>query len=138
MADSGYPVDPPGLKVARNILNDAFDPVPFMTKLPQNLPDQFGRVILVGTTRPLLVTSAPRILVECWAKTPQAAEDFAGHAVQVLRNAQGSFATETFVRGFDNIEGPADNPDPQVDWLERWQFQGDLLLSTSRLATGSS
>lgn len=137
MADSGYPLDPPGLKVARNILNDAFNPVPFMTKLPQNLPAQFGRVSLIGTSHPLIVTSAPRILVELWAVMTEI-EDFTNQAVATLRNAQGNFATETFVRGFDNIEGPVDFPDPDVDWLERWQFQGDLLLSTSRLATGSS
>lgn len=130
---SGYPVAKPALKIARSILAAALTPVPVVTKVPfPTRPETFVVVAKIGGVRPLIVTDAARILVQTWAGGVGDVEDLANAAIAALQNAQGTWVDDiAFVRGFDNIEGPVDFPDPDVADQERWQFQGDLLLSTS-------
>lgn len=130
---SGYPTAAPALKIAYTILKNALNPVEVHTKVPYpTRPAEFVTVGKIGGTRPLIVTSAARILVQCWAGSVADVEDLANDAIAALQNAQGTTVADLgFVRGFDNIEGPVDFPDPDVTDLERWQFQGDLLVSTS-------
>ena len=128
---SGYPTPLPALKVARSILAGAMTSATVATKIPNTIPAKLVRVSRAGGSRPLIVTDSARILVELWALTVEDAEQMSGEAIAALQNAQGTFAEGAFIRGFGNIEGPVDFPDPDVTDHERWQFQGDLLVSTS-------
>ncbi len=129
---SGYPTSKPALSAAQTILAGAMTPIPVSTKIPfPTRPGKFVRLQRAGGNRPLLVTDAARILVELWATTVAHAEQMSGDAIAALQNAEGTLVDGMFVRGFDNIDGPVDFPDPDITDMERWQFQGDLLVSTS-------
>lgn len=127
-----YPVAKPALKVARRILADALTPIPVSVDVPfPDRPAQFVTCNRVGGGLVSLVTDAARIQVQCWAAGHPDVEDLTNAARAALQNAQGTIVEGAFIRGFDNIEGPVDYPDPEVSDLNRWQFQGDLLVSTS-------
>lgn len=134
---TGYPRIAPALKIARAILAAALPDAYVASKMPNNYSDVMVIVSRAGGRRPNLVTDQARILIEVWVRindtetTVQIAEDTTSQAMAALENAQGTTVEGAFVRGFDNIEGPVDFPDPDVSSLERWQFQGDLLVSTS-------
>ena len=51
--------------------------VPVQRVLPNDLPDEFVRVILTGTRRINLTLLERRLTVECWALTDAAAHDLA-------------------------------------------------------------
>jgi hypothetical protein len=132
---TGYPVAKPGLKIARQVLADALA-LPVSTKVPIERPNKF---VVVGRggggSRPNLVTDVPRLIVQVYWLTSDLGvgnvEATCNTAIAALQNAQGTLVLEAFVRGFDNITGPFDFPDPDVPDMERWQFQGDWHISTS-------
>jgi len=134
---SGYPTPKPAVKAARTVLAARFAPVQFGTKIPNSRPQKFGRVSRAGGGLQSLVTDSARILVELWVNQdyPGGAvgevEQFCCDAIAALQNAQGTSVGGVFIRGFTNIDGPVDFPDPDVTDMERWQFQGDWLVSTS-------
>ncbi len=129
---TGYPTPAPAVKTARTILANAIPDTTVVTKLPfPDYPAKMIRVSRAGGHRPNIVTDAPRLLIECWTKTVEDAETLANTAIAALQNSQGTTTDGVFSRGFENIEGPVDFPDPQISDHERWQFLGDLLLSTS-------
>lgn len=129
-----YPKARPALKVARDILATAMAPIPVYTKQPQSFPAAFVTVDLVGGNMSKIVTHTARILVQCWATSGADGIDqvyqMCQDAKNALQNAEGALTPYAFVRGFDNIETEVNFPDPDADWMERWQFQGDLLVST--------
>jgi hypothetical protein len=126
-----YPIPKPALKIAGMILSEAITDAVVASKTPHDRPAKFIRVSRSAGRRPLLITDAARILVEVWAATVDIVEQTTNEAIAALQNAQGTMVDGAFIRGFDNIEGPVDFPDPKVSDMERWQFQGDLLVSTS-------
>jgi hypothetical protein len=128
---TGYPVGKPALKTAVSILQAMDIAIPVMTKMPLTLPEEFIRVDLIGGTRSLIVTHTARLLVEVWATSTAVVEQMAFDAIGALQNAEGTMVEGVFIRGFDNIEGPVNFSDPDVEFMSRWQFQGDLLVSTS-------
>ncbi|MGV7251929.1 hypothetical protein PJJ30_24175 [Mycobacterium kansasii] len=109
--------------------------MPFATKIPDVRPEKFGRVSRAGGRLQSLVTDSARLLVELWVNKSAggsvAAELLCCDAIAALQNAQGTTVGGVFIRGFTNIDGPVDFPDPEVTDMERWQFQGDWLVSTS-------
>lgn len=133
---TGYPTPKPAGKIAVKILTAAFDDIPVSSKSPLLLPDKYIRVSRVGGGLTSLITDSARILVEAWAATVPEAEQICCEAIAALQNAQGTSVTydtdaEAFIRGFGNVDGPVDYADPDVPDKERWQFTGDLLVSTS-------
>ena len=134
-----YPTPQPALRTARQILANAFPDMFVGTKVPYSLeppirPPIFIVVTQAGGTRPQLVTVAAHLIIQCWAGGVPDVENLSHQAMTALQNAEGTTINtdiySVFVRGFDNIEGPVDFPDPDVTDLERWQFTGDLLVST--------
>jgi hypothetical protein len=133
---TGYPTPKPGLKAARRIQADCFSSDAVGSKVPIERPDTFIRVSRVGGEMPLLVTDSVRVLTEIWVRSSITGavgiiEQMCCDSIAAYMNAQGTFVEGAFIRGFGNISGPVDFPDPDVPDMERWQFQGDLLVSTS-------
>lgn len=94
------------------------------------------RVTRAGGGQDLIVTDTARLLVECYADSPAAAEVLTNKCRAALHNATGhridlGSAGKAFVRGYDNEVGPVEFPDVSVSDRQRWQFQGDLLVSTN-------
>lgn len=79
-----------------------------------------------------LVTDSARLLVECWAsKEIGDGEQFANTARGILRASVGQRFAGGFIRCFDNDSGPTDFGDPLAPTHSRYQFLGDLLVSTN-------
>jgi hypothetical protein len=128
---TGYPVAKPGLKIARQVVATALSGVQVGTKVPDTRPETFVVVQRAGGSRPNLVTDSVRLLVQVYATTVEDVSDFSDAAICALENSQGTIVLDAFIRGFDNISGPTDFPDPDISDMERWQFQGDFHVSTS-------
>jgi hypothetical protein len=131
----------PALKTALSVLRDAFGEYALVSaKLPKQRPIRFVRVSLIGGTRINPVTYRSRVLVELFGPDPETVEAMHGTSSWALHNAQGTVVDGTvFVRGWEDEQGPVDNPHPEIIDMERWQFHGDLTLSTTTavIAPGS-
>lgn len=136
MADS-WPVPQPAVKTAIAILTDALDPVPVVPTVPRTRPPMFIRVSRIGGGQTNPVTDIARILVECWGPGIATAESMANTARAALRNAGGTTVGTAYVRSFRNEQGPVDFPDPDVSDMTRFQFFGDLNISTNPVTAGS-
>lgn len=128
---SGYPAGHPAVKVARTVLDGAMAGWVVATKIPNERPPKLVKVSRAGGGRLVIVTDVARLLVEVWAETVTDAEQGCLDAIAALQNAQGTIVDGAFIRGFGNIEGPVDLPDPDVTEQERWQLLGDFSVSTS-------
>jgi hypothetical protein len=133
---AGYPTPKPAVKTAIAVLQAAFDGVDEAVgyQMPKTWPRVYIRVSRGGggLHPPAgLVTDTARILCELYGAQVADVETASGQAIAALRNAQGTSVNGVFLRGFDNIDGPTDFPDVTVPDMCRWQFQGDLLVSTS-------
>jgi hypothetical protein len=133
---SGYPTTKPAVKTAIAILQAAVngDDSAVGYKMPMTWPNTFIKVSRSGGgphTPTELVTDTARILCEVYGSQVADVEAMTSKAIAALRNAQGTTVGNVFIRGFDNIDGPTDFTDVKVPDLCRWQFQGDLLVSTS-------
>ncbi|WP_094359911.1 DUF3168 domain-containing protein [Mycobacterium marinum] len=130
---TGYPTPKAALKAAESALSTdaALAGVAVGTKIPNTRPSTFVRVGRAGGYRPNIVTDVMRVLVEVWAPTVAQAETICNQCIAALQNAQGTRSAGAFIRAFDNIEGPIDLPEPDVSSSERWQFTGDLYVSTN-------
>lgn len=126
-----YPVGHPAVKVAQTVLDGAMSGWVVATKIPNQRPAKLVKVSRSGGGRLVIVTDVARLLVEVWAKTVADTEQGCLDAIAALQNAQGTIVDGAFIRGFGNIEGPVDLPDPDVTEQERWQFVGDFSVSTS-------
>jgi hypothetical protein len=136
MADTWLAPQPAVLTAIR-ILEEAFDPVRVSSQMPRTRPPMFVRVTRIGGGQTNPVTDIARILVECWGPGIASAESMANTARAALRNAAGITFGTAYVRSFSNEQGPVDFPDPDVPDMTRFQFFGDLNLSTKPAAAGS-
>lgn len=127
-----WPSPRPAVKAALGVLDVAFGTVPVDTRTPRVRPEKFVKVSRVGGGMDNPVTDIARILVECWAKTDAVAEAMSGTAISALRNAGGTQVDDMFIRYFGNIDGPVQYDEPDIDMV-RWQFHGDLYVSTQTL-----
>lgn len=136
MADS-WPVPKDALKAAVDVLADALSPTTVAHTAPRVIPDPFVRVDVVGGDQPNVVTDMPRILVESWAGSAATAYSGARAALAALKNARGQWFGGAFIRGFGNVDGPVNFPDPDVPDFQRWLFHGDLNVATHSPLEGS-
>lgn len=130
-----YPTVKPALRTAISVLTDAFGATASVSAaLPRNrLPDRFVLVELAGGSRPHIVSTATRILIQLFAVDPETAESMWGTADAAMHNAIGTVVDdEVFVRDWGNVSGPV-GPFAHPDFLQltRLQGTGDLLLSTT-------
>lgn len=137
MADS-WPTPKPAVLTAIRILDEALDPIPVSSKMPRNRPPMFVRVSRIGGGQNSIVTDTARILVEVWGPGTATVEAMANTARAALRNAGGTNVDGVWVRAWTNEQGPVDFPDFDVPDMARWQFFGDLLVSTKDAAVPGS
>ena len=121
----------PGLTVARAVLiaAPALSGVPVSTVGPTTRPDRYLVLGALDTDYPNPAFTEPRILFHCYAKTKPATEDLANEALAVMLNARGLFAGAQ-VKKFDEPKGPYEYNDPDITDRFRFQFHGQLRLST--------
>jgi hypothetical protein len=129
MADS-WPLPKKAVPVAIAILEAAFPTLTVSDEIPEPRPARFLVVSRTGGTQPAQHQDRPRILVECWAKDSDTAEQMTTTARQALRNARASTFGGVWVYCWENEQGPVDLNDPDIQDRRRCQFHGDLLLST--------
>jgi hypothetical protein len=126
-----WPTPRPALKAAISILQDAFGAVRVSDQMPKTRPAQFVRVDRVGGGQLNPRVDRARLLVECWGPSSGVVETMVGTAREALRNAGGTTVSDgIFIHSFDNEDGVAHYDDPDVTDQRRWQFTGDLLVST--------
>jgi metal-dependent amidase/aminoacylase/carboxypeptidase family protein len=124
----------PALLGTVTILEEAFGTYAMVsTKMPaRNRPERFVRVSRTGGGQDNPVTDRARILVECFAKDTAQAEAMCNTARAALRNACSTFVAGMFVRWYGNESGPVDLAHPDIVDMERWQFSGEIWMSTNR------
>lgn len=126
-----YPTPKPALQAAIAILTPAVTPTPVGFRMPNTRGAAFVRVSRVGGRMGNLVTDVPRILVECWGPDVGTVENLCNTCRAALLNACGKFFAGVYVREWVNEQGPVDFDDPEVTDMRRWQFHGDLRVSTN-------
>ena len=132
-----WPTPKPAVLTAITILSEAFGDHAFVSaKLPGKIrPDRFVRVTRVGGGLDNIASDSARILVECYAKDVGQVEAMCNTARTALRNAGGTIVSTTqgdvFVRSWDNEQGPADYPNPEVLEFDRWQLHGQLIVKSN-------
>jgi hypothetical protein len=134
-----YPTPKPALQAAIAILKAAFivpspfyaTPVAVGARMPNVRPATFVRVDRLGGRMHNVVTDAARILVECWAPDSDTAEQMTCTASGALLNSLGQYWAGIYVREWADQQGPGGFDDPAVTDQRRWQFHGDLRVSTN-------
>lgn len=105
---------------------------------PPDPPSAYVRVHRVGGIPRDLVTDRPLLSISCYAADPGAAADLANRTREVFAGFPGHWMTGTrswprsFCRGWREASGPAHYPDPDRPDRTRYQFSGELDLSTNR------
>lgn len=127
-----YRTPKPAVKTAITILVQAFGVYAQVSaKMPKQRPIRFVQVSRIGGAQDDPITDRARILVECFGPDTETVENMTATARTALRNAISTVVDGVFVRGWSNEQGPVDFPHPQIINMDRWQFQGDLSLSTT-------
>lgn len=124
-----WPKPKPALLVARAILLDGIAGLSVTTDKPSTRPDRYIVLELTEGEYRNPAFSSPRVLVNCSAKTSLLAGDLANEALAVLLNARGLFEG-AHVKKFANPQGPYKLNDPDISDRQRYQFHGELRLST--------
>lgn len=134
-----WPTPRPALAAAIDILNTAFTPIPVTDRMPKVRPSQIVIVDRIGGGQDNPRMDSARILVEAWGQSTAIAETMANRAREALRNAGGTWVGNgIFVYGWDSEDGVAHYDDPDVTDMRRFQFTGELLVSTRAAPAGSS
>lgn len=97
---------------------------------PTTRPAKYIIVSLLNTDHPNPAFTVPRPLIECWAETAATAEQMSGHCIRALKNAKAQKFADAWVKAFNNIQGPVELNDPDIQDRRRYQFHGELYLST--------
>ena len=127
-----YKTPKPAVKTAIAILVEAFGQYAQVSaKMPKHRPIRFVRVSRIGGSQSDPITDNARLLIECFGPDTETVEAMSATARTALRNAISTIVGGAFVRNWSNEQGPVDFPHPQILDLDRWQFQGDLSLSTT-------
>lgn len=125
-----WPTPRPAVKTAVAILQAALGSTPVSTHMPRTRPAQIVLVSRIGGGQDNPRIDRARLLVECWAGGPGDAENMTATARTALRNAGGTMIGDVFIHCWDSEDGPVMYDDPDVTDMTRWQFHGDLLVST--------
>lgn len=124
----------PGVLTAIRVLGPDQDPVLVADEMPKVRPPQIILISQMDGRRPNPVQSVHRLLIECWVNKALDSsvniETWCGEVSAALRNSSGHSYNGVFSYGWGNEQGPVDFPDPDVTDMRRWQFHGDLTLST--------
>lgn len=127
-----YPTPKPAVKTAISILADAFGHYALVSaKMPKQRPIRFVKVSRIGGGWSNKVTDTARLLIECYGPDTETAEAMTGTARAAMLNAISTIVDGVWIRNWDNENGPTDFWNPAIIDMERWQFQGDLSLSTT-------
>jgi hypothetical protein len=127
-----YRTPKPAVKTAITILKEAFGVYALVSAgMPKQRPIRFVQVSRIGGSQDTPITDVARILVECFGPDIETVENMSATARAALRNAISTTVDGVWVRNWSNEFGPVDFPHPQILDMERWQFQGDLSLSTT-------
>lgn len=129
MANS-WPKPKPGVPVAIAILADVFPGVTISDEEPPTRPDRYIVVSALPGSYNNPAFSEPRILVECWASDSSTAEDMACTGMQAFKNSRGKTFLGAGLKGAEDVQGPTDYNDPDIQDRRRCQFHGTLLIST--------
>jgi hypothetical protein len=98
------------------------------TMVPTPRPPEFVRISRAGGVRRNLVTEDARIVVEAWAGSGPEATDLAELVRSILHALRGTVDDNGVpVYRVDDVEGPADDPDPISD-QPRYQFAVSLTV----------
>jgi len=126
-----WPTPRPALAAAIEILQTAFPSILVSDRMPRVRPDQIVIVDRVGGAMINPRIDEARILVECWGPSTLIVEAMTATAREALRNAQGTMVgNQIFIGGWENENGPTSYDDLEITDMRRWQFSGDLLVST--------
>lgn len=127
-----YRTPKPAVKTAITVLAEAFGQYALVSaKMPKQRPIRFVRVSRIGGSQNDPITDSARLLIECFGPDTETVEAMSATARTALRNAISTVVDDVFIRGWENEQGPVDFPHPQIIDMDRWQFQGDLMLSTT-------
>jgi len=127
-----YRTPKPAVKTVITILKDAFGVYALVSAaMPKHRPARFVQVSRVGGHQDDPITDHARILVECFGPDTETVENMSATARTALRNAISTQVDGVWIRNWSNEFGPVDFPHPQIIDMNRWQFQGDLSLSTT-------
>lgn len=88
------------------------------------------RIQRVGGSKPNLVTDSALVAVQVYSPSDLEAERLCNQARAYLTQSQFSKWGSAWVRGWDEVGGPAEFADPDVQGFVRWQFTGQLGIST--------
>lgn len=91
---------------------------------PSPLPATLVKVTRVGGPTPHRALDLPILLVEAWAGTKSGAWELVRDA-RALLTRTGRHITGLYVHRWEEVGGPADDPDPDTE-LARWRFSVQL------------
>lgn len=124
----------PGVLTGIRIIEAGQPAIRVSDEMPKTRPPRIVLVSQVDARRPNPVQSVHRLLIECWLNKSLDStvniEMWCGEVSSALRNSSGNTYDGVFSFGWGNEQGPVDFPDPDVTDMRRWQFHGDLTLST--------
>jgi len=127
-----YNTPKPAVKTAITILAAGFGQYALVSaKMPKHRPVRFVQVSRIGGSQDTPITDNARILVECFGPDTETVEAMSATARTALRNAISTIVDGVWVRNWSGEQGPVDFPHPQIIDMDRWQFTGDLALSTT-------
>ena len=127
-----YLTPKPAVKTAIAILAEAFGVYALVSaRMPKQRPIRFVVVSRIGGSQDTPITDVARLLVECFGPDVETVEAMSATARTALRNAISTNVDDAWVRDWSGEQGPVDFPHPDILEMERWQFQGDLSLSTT-------
>ena len=127
---NSWPAPKPAGTVAVLIVEGA-TMFPVFGEMPETRPPAFYVVSVIGGRYDNPAFSEPRVLVEAWATDAALAEDMTVAAMRAFKNAHGATFGGVFVHGAEDLQGPTDYNDPDIQDRRRCQFHGTLLLSTN-------
>lgn len=127
-----YPTPKPAVKTVITVLAEAFGVYAQVSaRMPKKRPVRFVQVSRVGGRWDNPVTDVARILVECFGPDVETVEAMTATARTALRNAISTEVDDVWIRDWSGEQGPVDLPHPDVMDMERWQFHGDISVSTT-------
>lgn len=88
------------------------------------------RIQRAGGPKSNLITDNALVVVQVYATTDLNAELVCNQARGYLQQGQFTKWGTIWVRGWEEVGGPAEFPDPDVQGFVRWQFSGQLGIST--------
>lgn len=116
--------------VTLGVLEAATPDVPGSDEIPDPRPPKFYVVSRIGGGLLNPAVDAPRVLVECWAETSTDAGDMGLDVVTALSNAKGGTFNGGKIVGCDDIQGPTDYNDPQIQDRRRSQVTATPYIRT--------